>query len=354
MGPLIASGRRRAIFLAGVAVLLLAAVALVPLELVTVKMMPFDNKSEFQVMIDMPEGTALETTARVASALASAALDDETVVNVQQYVGVSAPYNFNGLVRHYFLRRAPHLADLQVNLVPKGERSVQSHDVAGRVRERLAPIAKRFGATIQVAEVPPGPPALQTLVAEVYGPDPARRTELAAHIKSIFEQTPGVVDTDWYVEAPHPKITLAVDGEKSRGGGPFAGGGGGGRTDGRVGRIRGAAARRTGARGRADRDPPSPRRSQPRGRPVDAASRRQAGGRGRAHERRDDAGRHEPVSQESAGGDLRHRRPGRQEREPGLRHPPDERSRSGGCRCPRVMGSRSSTRSSRSTPRATR
>ncbi len=215
MAPLIASGRKRAIFLAGVVALLLVAVALVPLELVTVKMMPFDNKSEFQVMIDMPEGTALETTARVASALASATLDDETVVNVQQYVGLSAPYNFNGLVRHYFLRRAPHLADLQVNLVPKGERSAQSHDVAGRMRERLVPIAKQFGATIQVAEVPPGPPVLQTLVAEVYGPDQARRMAVAAHIKSIFEQTPGVVDTDWYVETPRTKITLAVDGEKA-------------------------------------------------------------------------------------------------------------------------------------------
>src|SRR4030095_14770898 len=100
-------------------------------------------------MIDMPEGTALETTARVASAMASATLDDETVVNVQQYVGISAPYNFNGLVRHYFLRRATHFADLQVNLVPKGERSAQSHEVAGRIRERLAPIAKQLGATIQ-------------------------------------------------------------------------------------------------------------------------------------------------------------------------------------------------------------
>ena len=219
MGPLITSGgtsgRRRAIFLGGVAGLLLATVALVPLGLVSMKMMPFDNKSDFQVMIDMPEGTALETTARVASALASATLDDETVVNVQQYVGVSAPYNFNGLVRHYFLRRAPHLADLQVNLVPKGERSIQSHEVAGRVRERLMPIAKEFNATIQVAEVPPGPPVLQTVVAEVYGPDPARRMAVAAQIKSIFEQTPGVVDTDWYVEAPHAKITLAVDGEKA-------------------------------------------------------------------------------------------------------------------------------------------
>jgi len=215
MDPLIASGRMRALFLVGVAALLLAAMALVPLKLVTVKMLPFDNKSEFQVMVDMPEGTALETTARVASALASATLEDAAVANVQQYVGTSAPYNFNGLVRHYFLRRAPQLADLQVTLVPKGDRSEQSHDVARRVRDRLKPIARSFGATLQVAEVPPGPPVLQTLVAEVYGPDATRRTEVAAQIKAIFEQTPGVVDTDWYVEAPHPKDTLAVDAEKA-------------------------------------------------------------------------------------------------------------------------------------------
>jgi multidrug efflux pump subunit AcrB len=215
MGPLLSSGRVRLLFLIGVAVLLVAAMAFVPLGLVTVKMLPFDNKSEFQVMVDMPEGTALETTARVASALASATLEDERVVDVQQYVGTSAPYNFNGLVRHYFLRRAPHLADLQVNLVPKGERRAQSHDVARRVRDRLVPIARTFGATLQVSEVPPGPPVLQTLVAEIYGPDAVRRTEVAAQVKAIFEQTPGVVDTDWYVEMPHPKVTLVVDGEKA-------------------------------------------------------------------------------------------------------------------------------------------
>jgi multidrug efflux pump subunit AcrB len=215
MDPLIASGRMRALFLAGVAVLLIGAMAFVPLGLVTVKMLPFDNKSEFQVMVDLPEGTALEQTARVASALAAAALEDEAVVHVQQYVGTSAPYNFNGLVRHYFLRRAPHLADLQVNLVAKGERSAQSHAVAGRVRERLLPIARRFGATLQVAEVPPGPPVLQTLVAEIYGPDPARRTDVAAAVKAIFEQTEGVVDVDWYVEAPQARVRLEVDGEKA-------------------------------------------------------------------------------------------------------------------------------------------
>jgi multidrug efflux pump subunit AcrB len=215
MAPLISSGWMRAAFLAGVAVLLLAAMALVPLGLVTVKMLPFDNKSELQVMVDLPEGTALETTAQVASSLATAALLDDAVVDVQQYVGTSAPYNFNGLVRHYFLRRASHLADLQVNLVPKGERSLQSHDVARRIRQRLLPIARSAGATLQVAEVPPGPPVLQTLVAEVYGPDAARRRDVAAQIKSIFEQTPDVVDADWYVEDPQPKDTLVVDGEKA-------------------------------------------------------------------------------------------------------------------------------------------
>ncbi len=215
MDPLVSSSRMRALFLAGVALLLFVAMAFVPFGLVTVKMLPFDNKSELQVMVDMPEGTALETTARVASALTSSALEDEAVVDVQQYVGTSAPYNFNGLVRHYFLRRAPHLADLQVNLVAKSERSEQSHEIARRVRDRLLPIARSFGATLQVAEVPPGPPVLQTLVAEIYGPDAVRRTEVAAQVKAIFEQTPGVVDTDWYVEAPHPKVTLVVDGEKA-------------------------------------------------------------------------------------------------------------------------------------------
>ncbi len=171
MVPLLASSRMRAMFLTGVGALLIAAMAFVPLGLVSVKMLPFDNKSEFQVMVDMPEGTALETTARVSSALASSALEDEAVVDVQQYVGTSAPYNFNGLVRHYFLRRAPHLADLQINLAPKSDRSAQSHDIARRMRDRLLPIARSFGATLQVAEVPPGPPVLQTMVAEVYGPD---------------------------------------------------------------------------------------------------------------------------------------------------------------------------------------
>jgi len=215
MRQLLADGRTRWAFLGGVLVLLVGAMLLVPLRAVQVKMLPFDNKSEFQVMVDMPEGTPLETTARVADALAREALTDPVVSDVQTYAGTSAPYNFNGLVRHYFLRGGSHLADLQVNLVAKGERAEQSHGIAKRVRERLLPIAGRLGATIQVAEVPPGPPVLQTLVAEVYGPDAARRLDLAEHVKAILADTAGVVDVDWYVEDPQPRITLEVDAEKA-------------------------------------------------------------------------------------------------------------------------------------------
>jgi multidrug efflux pump subunit AcrB len=137
------------------------------------------------------------------------------VSNVQTYVGASSPFNFNGLVRHYFLRRAPHQADLQVNLVDKAERSAQSHEIAKRVRIALEPLAKRYGARVQVAEVPPGPPVIQTLVAEVYGPDEPRRLEVAGAVKRVFSETPGVVDVDWYIEAPQPKERLEVDHQKA-------------------------------------------------------------------------------------------------------------------------------------------
>jgi multidrug efflux pump subunit AcrB len=215
MSALISNRGMRLAFLGGVSFLLLASIALVPLNLVTVKMLPFDNKSEFQVIVDMPEGTALEQTARVSADLARETLKDPSVVNVQSYVGLSSPYNFNGLVRHYFLRRGPHLADLQVNLLPKDDRSDQSHDIAKRLRDQLVPIARRFDATIQVSEVPPGPPVLQTLVAEIYGPDPLRRREVAGDVKSVLERTPGVVDVDWYVAAPQPKTSLLVDDERA-------------------------------------------------------------------------------------------------------------------------------------------
>ncbi len=215
MRRFIADPKARAAFLAGVAVLLIAAVMTVPTGLVTVKMLPFDNKSELQVVLHMPEGTPLEATAAAADALATAALGDEAVTSVQSYSGTSSPYTFNGLVRHYFLRRDPNLADLQVTLVPKEERSAQSHDIAKRLRTRLEPVARARGASMQVVEVPPGPPVLQTIVAEVYGPDASRRADLARTVRTALEQTRGVVDVDWYVEADRRRVELTIDSERA-------------------------------------------------------------------------------------------------------------------------------------------
>jgi len=215
MTPLIADARQRWLFLGGVMVLLLAAAAFVPLKWVHVKMLPFDNKSEFQVIIDMPDGTTLEQTAHVAQALGSYLGQQPEVTNYEIYAGTSGPYNFNGLVRHYFLRRGPNQADIQVNLLPLDERSAQSHEIARRLRPQLVAIAQPFGARIKVAEVPPGPPVLETMVAEIYGPDLKRQTQVAAQIKGIFQKTPGVVDVDWYVEDPQTKYDMQVDLDKA-------------------------------------------------------------------------------------------------------------------------------------------
>jgi multidrug efflux pump subunit AcrB len=215
MQPLILDPRRRWMFLGGVVVLLLAAVAFIPLKWVRVKMLPFDNKSEFQVIIDMPDGTPLEQTTHVAQELGRYLGEQPEVVNYQIYAGTSGPYNFNGLVRHYFLRSQPNQADIQVNLLSRHDRKAQSHEIARRLRPELDKIAGPFGARIKVAEVPPGPPVLQTLVAEVYGPDYKGQIELAAQIKKVFQQTPGVVDVDWYVEDPQIKYDMKVDLEKA-------------------------------------------------------------------------------------------------------------------------------------------
>ena len=210
MTPLLRSAQRRWIFFGGVVVLLLSAMAFVPLKWVQVKMLPFDNKSEFQVMVDMPDGTTLEQTTRVAQALGSYLGQQPEVVNYEIYSGTSGPYNFNGLVRHYFLRSQPNQADIQVNLLSRHDRSAQSHEIARRLRPELDRIGAPFGARIKVAEVPPGPPVLETIVAEVYGPNYAGQTELAAKIKKIFQQTPGVVDVDWYIEDQQTKHNLNV------------------------------------------------------------------------------------------------------------------------------------------------
>ncbi len=215
MDPLLSHRGWRFAFLGGVALLLLGSMALVGIGFVKVKMLPFDNKSEFQVVLDMPDGTTLERTERVARELARETLKQPEVTDVQTYTGTSAPYNFNGLVRHYYLRRGPNVADIQVNLLGKGDRKLQSHAIAKQVRDRLQPIALRYGARMKVAEVPPGPPVLETLVAEIYGPDPAVRRDIASKIKGIFAGTPGIVDIDWYVEDDQPKQRIVVDQEKA-------------------------------------------------------------------------------------------------------------------------------------------
>jgi multidrug efflux pump subunit AcrB len=211
MTPLIASPRNRVLFFIGVGALLLVSVILVPLKLVRVKMLPFDNKSEIQVIVNMPEGTPLEGTLRVTNALGDALAHQPDVLNYQEYAGTSGPYNFNGLVRHYYMRSMPNQADIQVNLVPATERHLHSHDIAKQLRTVLDAIGNPYGARIQVTEVPPGPPVLQTLVAEVYGPSLDGQLRVAQQIRNIFLHTPGVVDTDWYVNDPQPRLNISVD-----------------------------------------------------------------------------------------------------------------------------------------------
>jgi multidrug efflux pump subunit AcrB len=215
MRPLIQHRSRAYVALGVVALLLFGSMALVRVRAVRVKMLPFDNKSEFQVIVDMPEGSTLEQTAAATRALATELRSEPEVTDYQVYVGTASPINFNGLVRHYFLRQGPNVADIQVNLARKQDRKAQSHDIAKRVRPKLVPIAERFGARIKVAEVPPGPPVLSTMVAEIYGPDPQRQLEVATQVKGIFETTPGIVDVDWFVEDPQPKLDFRVDGERA-------------------------------------------------------------------------------------------------------------------------------------------
>ena len=202
-------------FLVTIALLLVGSMALVGIGFVKVKMLPFDNKSEFQVIVDLPEGATLEQTLRATREMAVAIAEEPEVTDYQIYAGTASPYNFNGLVRHYFNRRGANVADIQVNLLPKHDRRADSHTIAKRVRERILPIAKQYGAALAVAEVPPGPPVLQTLVAEVYGQDRTSREALAREVKRIFEETAGVVDVDWYGEEDQPRFLFHIDKEKA-------------------------------------------------------------------------------------------------------------------------------------------
>ncbi|MFO1510143.1 MAG: efflux RND transporter permease subunit [Steroidobacteraceae bacterium] len=206
------AGRRNRWKLLGVLLGLIAAsFALVGLRAVIMKMLPFDNKSEFQVLVDMPEGTPLEETQRVLLALADHVRTVPEVTDYQIYAGTAAPINFNGLVRQYYLRRAPWQGDIQVNLLPKEERDRKSHEIARSVRPPLAAIGQRLGANVKIVEVPPGPPVLAPLVAEIYGLDYTRQLEVAQQVRGVFEGAHDVVDVDDSVEALQEKLIVVVD-----------------------------------------------------------------------------------------------------------------------------------------------
>ncbi|MDO9068071.1 MAG: efflux RND transporter permease subunit [Deltaproteobacteria bacterium] len=215
MGKLIHEKKLRYGFLTAVIALLLLSCSLIYFKAVTVKMLPFDNKNELQVIIDAPDGTPLEQTIRMTREMGDALRTVPEVTDFQAYIGTSAPFNFNGLVRHYYLRKGANLADIQVNLLPKDERKDQSHDTAKRIRPLVKSIADKYGARVKIAEIPPGPPVLATLVAELYGPDDASRAGIAAKVKAILSKTAGVVDVDWYREDDQTKLTFAVDSEKA-------------------------------------------------------------------------------------------------------------------------------------------
>jgi multidrug efflux pump subunit AcrB len=216
MRPLIKFQWARVTFLVTLVVLLLfGACSLFAFKLVTVKMLPFDNKNEFQVVVDMPSGTSLEQTAAATRAIASYVASAPEVKDYETYVGTASPFNFNGLVRHYFNRTQAYQADIQVNLVGKDQRKAQSHDIVKRLRPGIASIARAWGVRVKVAEVPPGPPVLETLVAEVYGPTTAERMEVASKVKAIFLSTPGVTDVDWYVDDDTNTFDFVVDKEKA-------------------------------------------------------------------------------------------------------------------------------------------
>jgi len=203
-------------FLALVGVLLIGACGLFPAKAVLVKMLPFDNKSEFSVMVDMPRGTPLEETTAVARELADAVIERSDVAGATLYAGASGPMTFNGLIRHYYQRTGANEAEVSVNLLPKSARDRQSHPIAKEVRETLAPIAARHDARIKVVELPPGPPVLQTLVAEIYGPTDAGRLAVARQVRDIMKQTPDVVDVDWYVDDPRPERVIRVERDKAQ------------------------------------------------------------------------------------------------------------------------------------------
>ena len=213
--PMLETRWKRWAFILGTVIVLLASMLLFYTKAVAVKMLPFDNKNEFQIVIDMPEGTTLEKTQAVAADIASYVVKQPMVKNYEGYIGTSAPISFNGLVRHYDLRRGDNVADIQVNLVDKIERSKQSHTIAKEMREPIQKIAAKYNANVKVVEVPPGPPVLSTLVTEVYGPDYKQQIEIAKQVKQLLNKTADVVDADWMVEDDQSEYKISLDKEKA-------------------------------------------------------------------------------------------------------------------------------------------
>jgi len=209
--PVLKSRRRAWLFLIVVGVVTLASLGLFYTKNVTVKLLPFDNKSDLQIVVDLPEGSSVEVTDRVLQEAARTALAIPEVVSLQTYAGTAAPFNFNGLVRHYYIRKSPELGDVQVGLAAKSERSRTSHDIALDLRQRLAVIAKPEGTVIRVVEPPPGPPVLATLLAEIYGPDPETRRAVAAKVREAFGRVPFIVDIDDSFGVQTPRLRVAID-----------------------------------------------------------------------------------------------------------------------------------------------
>jgi multidrug efflux pump subunit AcrB len=213
--PMLETRWKRWAFILGTVVVLLGSMLLIYTKSVAVKMLPFDNKNEFQIVIDMPEGTTLEKTQAVTADIASYVAEQPMVRNYETYIGTSAPISFNGLVRHYDLRRGNNVADIQVNLIDKEERKEQSHGIAKAMRSAVQAIGKKYGANVKVVEVPPGPPVLSTVVAEIYGPDYNGQIAIAKQIRQTLEKTTDVVDADWMVEDDEKEYHISVDKEKA-------------------------------------------------------------------------------------------------------------------------------------------
>lgn len=213
--PLLSNSKKRWVMLGGTIIMLFISMTAFYYKWVAVKMLPFDNKNEIQIVIDMPEGSTLERTGALTQDIAQYLKAVPEVVNYQNYVGSSAPITFNGLVRHYDLRGASNTADIQVNLLGKDERKLQSHDIAKKIRPEIQEIAKRYNASVKVVEVPPGPPVLSTIVAEVYGPDYSEQIRIGKQIENILQHTADVVDIDISTEADQKEFKLIPDKEKA-------------------------------------------------------------------------------------------------------------------------------------------